>query len=307
MKWLKISGILALLIICLIVFMFPTELFYKLAINKARFSAGLSQKEINIDDHRIVYLERKSGEETLVLLHGFGAEKDNWAELARHLKGYRLIIPDLPGFGDSEKIETAEYDIASQVERLDKFFTKIGLKKFYIAGNSMGGNIAGIYSVKHPDKIKALILLNNSGIISADKSMVMKLIEKGDNPLIVKDRESFKNLFKFLFVKQPDIPERIMNYLADRAVEDRAFNEKIFIEMIKKPAMLDNSLALLTMPVLIIWGDKDQILDVSGVRVLEKGIKNHTTKILKDCGHVPLMERPEETASYISEFIAATK
>ncbi len=292
--------------VILLSFLFPEKL-YKFSVNLQHNSTGLVQKEVTIGDHKIVYLESGSGSETIVLIHGFGADKENWPKLVKALPEYHYIIPDLPGFGESTKIESAKYDVVSQVQRLDKFLTQLNLKKFYIAGNSMGGNISGVYAAEYPQKIKGLILVNNAGVNSPIKSELFKSLEKGVNPLLVNNREDYNRLLEFVFVKVPFIPYPIKGVLADRAAVSRKFNDKIFADITAAPAMLEPRFSALTMPVLIIWGDKDRLLDVSSVAVLEKGIKNHTSKILKECGHAPMMERPVETAGYIKSFIESVK
>ncbi len=286
--------------------LFPEKIF-NISAKMQRSSAGLKVKEIKFDDQKIVYLEGGTGEETLVLIHGFGANKDSWPLLVKHLPGYHFIIPDLPGFGESTKSDAVKYDVGSQVSRIDKFFSSIGLKRFFIAGNSMGGNIAGIYASRYPEKVRGLILLNNSGVNAPVKSTLVKSLDNGVNPLLVNSRDDYKRLMQFIFAKEPFIPYPFLAVLADTAVKNRKFNDKIFHDMVSSPAMLEDRFSSITMPVLIIWGDKDQVLDVSSVSVLEKGIKNHTTRILKDCGHVPMMERPGETAGFIKSFIESVK
>ena len=302
-----ISAVVVIIALCFIMSMLFPEKLFQFSMEKQRSGAGLVQKEINIGDHKIVYLEGGSGGETIVLIHGFGASKDNWPGLVKLLPGYHFIIPDLPGFGDSTKLESAKYDVLSQAERLDKFFKLIGLKKFYIAGNSMGGNISGIYAARYPQKVQALILLDNSGVTSPAKSALALSLEKGVNPLLIKSKDDYKRFINFIFVKAPFIPYPFIGVLAEKSISSRSFNDKVFKDITGAPASLETHMASYDMPVLIIWGDKDQLLDVSSVTVMEKGIKNHTTRILKDCGHVPMMERPEETAGYIKSFIESVK
>ena len=301
------AAVISVILICMIISFIIPEKLYDFSVKMQYSGAGLVRKEMTVDNHRIVYFEGGSGSETFVLIHGLGADKTHWIQLAKNLPGYHFIIPDLPGFGESSKLQTEKYDVESQVGRLDKFLVKLGLKKFYIAGNSMGGNISALYAVKYPDKTKALILLDNLGINSPEKSEIEKLIRIGENPLVVKNRDGFKKLMKALFVKEPYIPYPLQKVLADRAVKNGDFIEKVFKDLIDYPVMLERHLAAISMPTLIIWGDKDQLLDVSSVQVLEKGIKNHTTRILKDCGHLPMMERPVETAGYIKAFIGTLK
>jgi pimeloyl-ACP methyl ester carboxylesterase len=306
LKRLTVSAVVILAAVILFSFLFPEKL-YEFTVKMKHRSAGLAQKEVIVDDHRVVYLEGGAGSETIVLVHGFGGDKNNWPLLVDALPGYHYIIPDLPGFGESTKIESTKYDVVSQAERLEKFLTQLGVERFYIAGNSMGGNIAGVYSATHARKVKGLILVNNAGINSPVKSELFKSLEEGVNPLLVNSPDDFDRLLKFVFVKEPYVPTRIKGVLAERAIASRTFNDKIFADITAAPAMLEDRFSSLTMPVLIIWGDQDRVLDVSSVSVLEKGIKNSSSVILKECGHIPMMERPVETAAYIKNFIEQVK
>ncbi|PKL17808.1 MAG: alpha/beta hydrolase [Spirochaetae bacterium HGW-Spirochaetae-5] len=302
LKRFTVSAVVILAAVILFSFLFPEKLF-ELTVKMQHRSAGLVKKEIAVDDHRVVYLEGGTGTETIVLVHGFGGDKNNWIMLVDALPGYHYIIPDLPGFGESSKIESSKYDVVSQAERLEKFLNQLAVDKFYIAGNSMGGNIAGVYSAAYAQKVKGLILVNNAGVNSPVKSELFKSLEKGVNPLLVNSPDDFDRLLKFVFVKEPYVPSRIKGVLAERAIASRKFNDKIFSDITAAPAMLEDRFSSLTMPVLIIWGDQDRVLDVSSVQVLEKGIKNSSSVILKECGHIPMMERPVETAGYIKKFI----
>jgi len=105
--------------------------------------AGLARREAILPDGlRIVYLEGGRGA-PLVLLHGFGANKDNFTRVARYLTPhYRLIVPDLVGFGESSHPPKADYAPRAQAERLRTFLRGLGVAKLHLGGNSMGGHIA---------------------------------------------------------------------------------------------------------------------------------------------------------------------
>ncbi|MGL4368731.1 MAG: alpha/beta fold hydrolase [Spirochaetota bacterium] len=271
--------------------------------NRAREKAGLVQKNVRLSDCAISYLEGGKGE-TVVFIHGFGAEKDYWTPMADYLTdNYHLIIPDLPGSGESEKRTDISYDVDTQARRIHEFLTALNAGKVIIAGNSMGGNIAGIFAVKYPSEIKGLILLDTLGIISPEKSDLAKSLELGINPLIVAVPEDFDRLIEYGFANPPYMPGPIKKLLAEQSIRNKPFNDKVWADINSKPAPLQDRLSKLTMPVLVIWGDKDRILHVSCVQVLEKNLPRCRTHILKDCGHGPMMERPEETAGYIREFM----
>ena len=272
-------------------------------ITSLRGLAGLREKSILVGKHTIVYLEGGRGESVL-LLHGFGADKDNWNLFSRYLtKRYHVIAPDLPGFGESSKIWGDQYNIAAQVERVHAFAKEIGLTRFHLVGNSMGGLIAGVYAARYPDELFTLGLLDPAGVTEREPSEFSLELEKGNNPLIVESVSDYDKLLDFTFIKPPSLPDPLKSHLAEMAVQSKDFNKKVFIE-----ATPGNQLEVMMREIraktLILWGDTDRVLSVSSARVLQKGIENSKVIIMKDCGHMPMIERPEETARYYLEFIS---
>jgi pimeloyl-ACP methyl ester carboxylesterase len=112
-----------------------------------RAQAGLDRKEIELADAlRYVYLEGGKGE-PLMLLHGFGGDKDNFARVAGYLTTrYRVIIPDNIGFGESAHPVDADYSPPAQAKRLRAFAHALGITNLHLGGNSMGGHIAMTYA-----------------------------------------------------------------------------------------------------------------------------------------------------------------
>ena len=195
-------------------------------IDAARSQAGLTKKEIKIDDHNIVYLEGGKGP-TILLLHGYTGDKDNWTRFAVYLtKDYHVVIPDIPGYGESSMIEKDSYDLSSQMSRLHKFAQAIELKKFHVAGNSMGGFFAGTYAVRYPDEIISVGLFDAGGVTSLENSVVRKMMEKGENPLVLKDSNDMPRLMALVFVNPPSLPYPLKKVLTQNALTNRKFYEK---------------------------------------------------------------------------------
>ena len=300
----KLFIVVAILILVPIViyFAFP-EVLYNFSITSLRKSAGLSKKIIEVDNQTISYLEGGKGD-AILLLHGFSGNKDNWTTFAKSLTtNYHVIAIDLPGFGESSKIETESYNIDSQVKKLDRIVDVLGLNKFHLAGNSMGGAIAGKYAAVVPDKVLSLALFDTAGISSAEKSELAKLMENGENPLLIESSQDFDEMIKFVFEAPPPIPKRIKVYLAKQSILNRGFNKKIFKELMLEKYSLESDLSKIQANTLILWGDNDRVIHVSCTNVLEKGLLNSTTVIMKGCGHCPMIERPEETAQHYLEFL----
>jgi pimeloyl-ACP methyl ester carboxylesterase len=276
-------------------------------IHAARSKAGLTKKEIKIGDHTIVYLEGGKGPTTL-LLHGYTANKDNWTSFAVHLtKDYHVVIPDIPGYGESSKLMDSSYDLSHQISRLHEFTGALKLKNFHIAGNSMGGFFAGIYAVRYPEEIISVGLFNAAGVTSLEKSEVMKMMEKGENPLVLKDGNDLSRLLKLVFAHPPSLPYPLKKVMVRTALANRKFYEKELKEMNPDIRSLEKELPNIEAQTLILWGDQDKVLDVSSIPVFEKGLRNHKTVIIKDCGHLPMIEKPQETATHYIDFIKSIK
>jgi abhydrolase domain-containing protein 6 len=303
-KFIKYGMIVIVAIVVLLAafyFLFP-ETVFKLAIDAQRRSADLVKKEVQVDDHRIVYLEGGTGE-TIVLLHGFGGYKDQWTAFAKYLKGYHLVIPDISGFGESAQVPTDNYSVESQVGRIDRFVEVLKLDKFHMAGNSLGGAYAATYGAKYPGKVLSLALLDTSGAPSQNKSELVLQLEKGNNLLLAGNTEDVDKLLTLVYAKRPPIPPAFKKILVADWIAHTDFNKKIWNDWQPLQFSLAPVLPRIQAPVLILWGDQDKMLDVGGVVFLEKNLKNYRTVIMKDTGHCPMIEKPEETAKAYRSFL----
>jgi len=276
---------------------------YNNAIEGMRRDANLTVKSIDITDFKIVYAEGGTGD-TIIMVHGFGGSKDSWLTFAKYFTpNYRVIIPDLSGFGDSSKPPNARYNIMSQVERLNLFAKELKLTKFHLVGNSMGGNIAGNYAADYPEMVNTLALFDASGVNPPIKSELFMLLEKGKNPLVVEEVNDYEKFLAFVFVKPPQSPAVINQYLEQQAIEYAPLKKKIGNDIWADLFILGEKLNKITAPTLIVWGDSDRVFHKSSVPIFEKNIKNSKSAIIKECGHLPMMEKPEETAKIYQDFL----
>jgi pimeloyl-ACP methyl ester carboxylesterase len=286
-------------------FLFPGVLFTAL-VRVERGIAGLERLRIQVGDWRIEYLEGGRGD-ALVLLHGFGANKDNWTRIGRYLTPhFRVIAPDLPGFGESTQTPGADYTIAAQAERINGLVRTLGLKSFHLGGNSMGGSIAGAYAARRPETLKSLWLLAPGGVRSAEPSDMYRILETGGpNPLIAKSVQDYERLLDFVFHRRPFIPRAIKRRLVKEAMDHRSLNQAIFQQLreSRKIAAMEELLQGLTIPTLILWGAQDRVLHPSGAGVLKSVIPGAKSVIMEETGHLPMVEKPEEAAKHYIDFL----
>ena len=268
-------------------------------------ASGLTQKKVNVGGVDFVYFEGGQGPETIVLLHGFAADKSNWIRFARTLVSeYKVIIPDQAGHGETGGTLKDTYTISSQATRLAQFTSNIGVDKFHLVGNSMGGAIAFFFAFQHPDRVKSLGLFDSAGVISPEPSELSKLLTRGENPLIADSAENYERLLDFAMEDPPFLPWPFANVMSRKSSARKELNEKIFSD-IMKPGKYTAQQVLLAIktPVLILWGKEDRVIHVSSVSVFERYLSNQKSIILENVGHAPMVERPEQTANIIKDFI----
>jgi pimeloyl-ACP methyl ester carboxylesterase len=264
--------------------------------------AGVKRHVIQVGDHRIVYSEGGRGSETVLLLHGFGASGDSWNRLAANLtKKYRVIAPDLPGWGASTRIQSASYGYPAQLQRLQNLVQELRLDRFHLAGHSMGGFLAAAYAARFPGKVATLGLLCPHGMTEPQPSDLARSVEQGDNWLVASSPPAFERLLENLFVKRPYIPGPVVKYLAELAVRNSAKSQEIFSELQRNEPPLITRLPQIQAPALIVWGDQDRVIHVSCAELFAKGIQRSAVLIIPRCGHMPLTEKLKAwTPSYMA-------
>ncbi|MDQ5886903.1 MAG: hypothetical protein RL210_1194 [Pseudomonadota bacterium] len=267
----------------------------------------LERKTIKLGDHDIVYLEGGKGP-TILMLHGITADSGNWTRFARHFTDkYHVVIPDLPGFGDSSRIQSASYSIPAQSERVHQLMQALGVQQFHLVGNSMGGYIGAYYAAHYPQQVQTLGLFDAAGVDSPNKTTFMKELLAGNNLMLPKDREDFGRVLKLVMEDPPYIPGMARDVLADKALAHREFNRKVFAELQQQQLDLAPYLPKIKAPTLLLWGDQDRVIDISSIEVFQRNLTSAKTSvsILPNIGHLPMLEQPGETAKRYSAFLGS--
>ena len=272
-----------------------------------RLNAGFRRRSLQIGNHRMVYSEGGKGE-TAVLVHGFGSSRDSWNRMAGRLtKQYRVIAPDMPGWGESTRIESESYGYPRQVQRLREFITTLGLGRIHLVGHSMGGFICSAYAAQYPDDVISLGLIAPHGVAEPQASELARSVAAGDNWLVASSVPEFERLLDKVFGKRPYIPKSVLRQAAKRAITGSAKSAKIFWETQKNDPPLEARLSQIKAPALIIWGDQDRVLHVSCAEVFRQGIKNSEVLLLPGSGHMPLIENARQCATAWLKFVERTR
>lgn len=258
--------------------------------------SGLNESRASIPGFEMAYLEGGQGE-PLLLIHGFGADKNNFTRVARFLTPhYRVIAPDLPGFGAATRSDTATYTIAEQVERLRQFAQGLGLKRVHLGGSSMGGHIATTWAGKYPEEVVSLWLLAPGGTAAAFDSELRREFQRtGEILLVAKTPEEHARVRAFVMAQEPWLPHSLKRVLGERAAADYALHSKIFNTLRQEPPV-ETLFQRIDAPALIVWGTEDRALNPRGADTLKVMMPAARVILMPGIGHLPMIEAVRQSA-----------
>jgi len=297
---------------------------------RQRLAAGAQRYAIKLAGHRWSYLDagrakparrsRRNGNGPLlapptkpvvVLVHGFTGAKENWLPLMREMaRDYRLIAPDLPGWGDSERLGAADYGAAAQVERLAAFLRALPAitgtdgPPALLVGHSMGGQIVGLLAARHPELVDRIALLSASGVLF-DENEFGRGVLAGDNPFGVANRAELHRYLRIVFKQPPFVPWPFDEAMVHRRRDDAMFEQRVLDDIGRGPSAfaLQEELPAIHAPVLLLWGRDDRVIDPSAAAIFQAGLARSQTTLLNACGHMPMMEHAAETATALKDFL----
>ena len=248
---------------------------------------------------KLVYAENANlTGEPLLLIHGFGGNKDNFTRIADELEDYHLIIPDLLGFGESSKPMSADYRSQAQATRLHELLQAKGLaSNIHVGGNSMGGAISVAYAAQYPKDVKSLWLVDSAGFWSAGVPKSLEGATLENNPLLINSKEDFYKMYDFVMYKPPYLPKSVKAVFAQERINNKELDAKI-LEQIVTDNVEERAqiIADYNIPTLVAWGEKDQVIKPETVNVIKDIIPQAQVIMMEDIGHVPMIEAVEQTA-----------
>ena len=272
---------------------------------RQRWLAGARERDVQVGDHRWRVVEAGSGP-LIVLVHGFTGSKENWLPLMRELaRTHRVVAPDLPGWGDSERHGDADYGPLAQAERLRQFLATLGDKPVLLLGHSMGGQIVGLLAARDAGVATRIGLMSSAGVRFADNDFGRAVLD-GENPFEVKSRAELKRYLGIVFADPPWVPWPASKALVEQRRGDVAFEQKVLDGIGRGPEalQLESELGDIAPPVLLLWCKDDRVIDVSAADIFHRGLRDSRTVLLAGCGHMPMMAQPANVAEAIGQFLA---
>jgi pimeloyl-ACP methyl ester carboxylesterase len=233
--------------------------------------------------HRVHYfVEGRAEGQAVVFVHGLGGRAEDWRDLAPAVAegGFRVFLPDLPGFGQSEQPTDFSYSVRDEAEAVVGFMDALGIHDADLGGWSMGGGIAQNLAARHPERVRKLLLFDSEGIYEKPKWDVNLTRPKssGVAPYIARDilRRSEENA-----------------WVIHRAIDNTGNNTN------------DEQLSSLKMPVLIIWGELDSITPLSEGKRISELIPQSQMEVFPGCGHLAPTQCANDIGPVVVEFLVS--
>ena len=246
----------------------------------------------------------------LLLIHGFASSNLVWSKVLLPLAeaGFRVIAPDLLGYGYSGKPRELDYTIASQARMITGLLKKLGIARVCLVGSSYGGAVAATIALDDPELVEKLVLVGAVTNNRPTRYMLMRLFGSpiiGDilSPLVVGSR-------RLLRMRMKRVYDRHAWELDERRVQARHIplatrgTHRAIIRTVRRwdAERISRDAHLLTQPTLIVWGDKDREVPLSDGERLQQEIPNSRLLVFRECGHLPHEEYPAEFTKLVSEF-----
>lgn len=269
------------------------------------WASGLEARVTDTPSGTVHYYEGGEGE-TVVFLHGIFARKEHWIDLSRALTdGYRVILLDLPGFGENDVLPTGSYDFGTQAKNFAGVLDALKLDGVHLAANSMGAQLAAMIAIEQPGRFKSISFIGSPvGVNSPTASDMEKALAEGYAPLVVANAQDYEARMAWLFPDPPYIPAPVANTWANEEIARATDNARIWDEVAASSVtMLEGLAPGLDLPTLIVWCNQDRIFHISGADVLGDALPNATVSKLDGCGHLPMLDAPKNTGIALRAFL----
>lgn len=260
----------------------------------------MQEEYVSVDGHKIRYLREGTSKKILVLIHGLGASAERWELVLPYFsKHFTVIVPDLIGFGQSDK-PYADYTVEFFANFLRSFFQELKIQKASIIGSSLGGQIAIEFVANNRDFVDKLILVSPAGAMKESTPALDAYIMAALYP----DETSAQNAFTMMTGADRNVsPEIVESFVQRMRMPNAKYAFMSTLLGLKNAPEITSYLQIITTRTLVIWGRKDPVIPVKYAEQFVKQIKDCRFYQMEKCGHTPYVEDPSGFVKVALEFL----
>lgn len=270
-----------------------------------------------VDGVRVHYQEAGAGgAPPVLLLHGFTASNFVWKDVLMPLAeaGFRVVAPDLVGFGFSGKPRDGEYTIDAQARTVVGLMDSLGIRRAALIGSSYGGAVAATCALDYPSRVERLVLVDAVINDQARSRPLLRLAAApviGDliSPLMMGSRRLLRSQLRKGYA-----PENRPLFDDERAAAHRrpllaASTQRAALTTLRRwrARRIEEEAHRITQPALLVWGEDDPIIPLAHGRQLNGAMPDSRLRVFRRCGHMPMEERPREFVEVVAQFLSEAK
>jgi pimeloyl-ACP methyl ester carboxylesterase len=263
-----------------------------------QYRSGAESRAVTVAGHRVhYYAEGPAGGPPVVLVHGLGGRSEDWRNLAPYLvkAGFRVYLPDLPGYGRSEQPTDFSYSVPDEAEAVVGFLDALGLKQVDLGGWSMGGAIVQHVAARHPERVRRLMLFDAAGLY---------VVPTWDVRLFTPTTPAeLDELDVLLMPVPPKVPAFIARDILRLSAKNAWVIHRALNTMLAGRDATDKLLPGFRMPVLIVWGAEDRILPESEAETMHRLVPQSQLEVFPGCGHLAPNQCTAQIGPKVVEFV----
>jgi len=260
--------------------------------------SGMESRSVQVAGYCVHYLAKGAGNgPVVVLVHGLGGHSEDWLNLSDDLvkAGYRVYLPDLPGYGRSEQPADFSYSVHDEAEAVVGFLDALGLKQVDLGGWSMGGGVVQHVAIKHPERVRQLMLFDAVGLNQMPTFDVRLFTPTTPAEL--------DQLDALLFPNPPKVPGFIARDILRHSRKNAWVIHRALDSMRTGQDATDTLLPGLRMPVLIVWGAEDRIVPLSQGETIHYLVPQSELDVFPGCGHMAPTQCAAQIGHKVVEFV----
>ncbi|MGB7264947.1 MAG: alpha/beta hydrolase [Terracidiphilus sp.] len=262
------------------------------------YLSGVQSRWLQVEGDRVHYLaEGPANGPVVVLVHGLGGSAEDWRNLAPYLAhaGFRVYMPDLLGYGRSEKPADFSYSVRDEAAVVIGFMDALGLKQVDLGGWSMGGWIVELVAVEHPERVARLMLFDAAGL---------NVKPEWDTGLFTPTTaDQLDQLDALLMPQPPHVPSYVARDILRLSQKNGWVVKRSLATMMTAQDVTDNLLPRLKMPVLILWGAVDRIVPLNQAETMHRLIPQSELDVFAGCGHLAPLQCTSEMGPKVVKFV----